>query len=112
MNKEWQDFAPAFGVAANALPRAGCAFDNGIDRLEMARVCGKTDFHFGAGRKFSDGAITEMVFHVAVAGYELGNVIVAEFGKDDAERFLQKISQNVEPAAMGHAHANFFDSRG
>ena len=52
-----------------------------------------------------------MVFDVAIAGYELGNVIVAELGKDDTEGLLQKIRQDIEPAAMSHAHANFFNSR-
>ena len=77
-----------FGVPTNALPRTGRAFHHRIDGLEMTRVCGKADLHLRARRKFSDGAITEMVFHVAIAGYELGNVVLAELGEDDAQRFF------------------------
>ena len=51
-----------------------------------------------------------MIFHVAIAGYQLRNVILGELGKDDLERFAQKIRQHIEPAAMRHAHVNFFDA--
>ena len=51
-----------------------------------------------------------MIFHVAIAGYQLRNVILGELGKDDLERFAQEIRQHIEPAAMRHAHANFFDA--
>ena len=51
-----------------------------------------------------------MVFHVAIAGHQFRNVILAEFGKDDLEGFAQKIRQHIEPAAMRHAHADFLDA--
>ena len=52
-----------------------------------------------------------MIFHIAVARDELGNVVRAELGEDHLERFLEKIRQHIEPAAMRHAHADFFDPR-
>ena len=51
-----------------------------------------------------------MIFHVAIAGHQLGNVILAELGKDNLERFAQKICEHIEAPAMRHAHANFLDA--
>ncbi len=73
------------GVTTNALPRARGPFDNGINRFEMTGICRETNLDLGAGGKFSDGVITKMIFHVAIAGDQLGNVILAELGKDNAK---------------------------
>ena len=54
--------------------------------------------------------ITEVIFHVAIAGCQLGNVILGELAEDDFERFAQEIRKDIEPAAMRHAHVNFFDA--
>src|SRR5207237_10808991 len=109
MKQEREHFAPMLGVAANALARAGSSFDHRINRFEMTWIGRETNLNLGAGGKFSDGVVTEMVFHVTITGDQLGNVILTELGKDDAERFLQKIREHVEPAAMRHTHANFLD---
>src|SRR5437879_10591291 len=81
------------GVTSNPLTRASRSFDNWVDRFEMARICRKTNFHLRAGCEFSHGPIAEMIFHVAIAGDELRNVILAELGENNAERFLQKRSE-------------------
>src|SRR5215831_1673226 len=99
-----------FGVAANSLPGARFSFDHRIDSFTMARVRREPDLDLSAGTKPAYRVITEMIFHVAIAGDQLGNIIVAKLRKDDLERFAQKICQNIEPAAMRHAHANFFDA--
>ena len=53
-----------------------------------------------------------MIFHVAIAGDELRNVILAELGENNAERFLQKIREHVQPPTVRHAHANFLNTSG
>ena len=99
-----------FGIATNALPRACGAFDDWIDCFEMARVSGEPDLHFRARAELADGAITEMIFYVAITSNEIGNVVLGELSENDGERFAQKIREHVQPAAMRHAHANFLDA--
>ena len=38
------------------------------------------------------------------------NVVFVELGENVAKRFLQKIREHVEPAAVRHAHANFLNT--
>src|SRR5947208_15407315 len=78
----------------------------------MARVCRQTNLNLRAGAEFSDGAITEMIFYVAIAGDRFRDVVLAEFGENDPERFFQKIREHVEPAAVRHPHANLFNAVG
>src|SRR5213595_2121864 len=96
-------------VAANALTRARRSFDDWIDRFQMAGICGETNFNLRAGTELANGAITEVIFDIAVTADRFGNVIFAELGEDDAERFFQKVREDVEPAPVRHAHADFFD---
>src|SRR5437588_12554773 len=96
-----------FGIAANSLPRASRSFHYRIDRFEMTRICRETNFNLRAGREFSDRAITEMIFYIAIAGDGFGNVVLAELGEDDAERFFQKVREHIQAAAMRHSHADF-----
>src|SRR5262249_32764046 len=109
VNEQRQNFAPMFGVAPNSLPRARRSLNDWIDCLQMARVCGETNLNLRAGSKLSHGAITEMIFHVAIAPDRFGNVVFAELGEDDAQRFFQKICEDIEPATMRHAHADLLD---
>src|SRR5213592_4270996 len=99
-------------VTSNPLTRARRSFHDWIDRFEMARICGKTNFHLRAGCEFSHGPIAEMIFHVAIPGDELGNVILAELSENNTERFLQKIREHVQPPTVRHAHANFLNTSG
>ena len=107
MHEQRQNFAPMFRVATNALPRAGRAFHHRIDCFEMARVGRQPNLNFRTGIELPHRAITEMIFHIAIAGDEIGDVVGAEFGEDHAKRFLHEVRQHVEPAAMRHAHADF-----
>ena len=95
MKQERQNFAPMVRVTADALTRPRRSFDHRTDCFEMARIGRETNFDLSAGGKFSDGAVTEMIFHVTVARDQLGNVILTKLGEDDAERFLQKIREHV-----------------
>ena len=110
VHEQRQNFSPMLGVAANALPGARFPFDHRIDRFEMARVRREPDLDLRARSELAHGAITEVIFHVAIAGDQIGNVVLAKLGEDDLERFPQKIRQHIEPAAMRHAHANLLDA--
>src|SRR2546422_800929 len=101
-----------FRVAADALTCARRSFHHRIDRLEMARICREANLHFGPGTELSDGAITEMIFYVAVTRDQIRNVILGELSEENAERFFEKIGEHVETAAVRHSHADFFDPDG
>ena len=88
MDQKRQNFLAMLGIAPNALTRTRLPFDHWIDRFEMTRVCRETNLNFGARRKFPNRAISEMIFHIAIAGDQIGNVVLAELGEDDAQRFF------------------------
>ena len=95
MHEQRQNFTATLGVAANSLPRARGAFHDGINRFEMARISSETNLNFGAGRKFAYRPIAEVILYVAIAAYQIGNIIFSELGEDDLERFTQKIREHV-----------------
>jgi hypothetical protein len=51
----------------------------------MARVRRESDLDLGARSEPAHGLITEMIFYVAIASDQVGNVILAKFGEDDLE---------------------------
>src|SRR6266545_4295169 len=110
VHQQRQDFAPVLGVPANSLSGARLSFDYWIDSFQVARIRREPDLDLRTGGKFTYRVITEMIFHVAIASDQLGNVFFAKLSKDDLERFAQEICQDIESAAMRHAHANFFDA--
>ena len=87
MDQKRQNFLAMLGIAPNALTRTRLPFDHWIDRFEMTRVCRETNLDFGARRKFPNRAISEMIFHIAVPGDEVWDVVLAELGEDNAQRF-------------------------
>src|SRR5436309_15968142 len=97
-------------IAANSLPGARFPFNHWIDSFQMARVRRKSDLDLGARSKPSHGLITEMIFHVAIASDQIGNVILAKLGEDDLQRFAQKIRKDIQPSSMRHAHANLLNA--
>ena len=99
-----------FRVAADALPRAGRAFHDRVNRFEMAWVGCQTNLDLLTRREFAHAAVAEMIFHVAIAGDQIGNVVLAEFGEDELKRFAQEICEHVKAAAVSHAHADFLDA--
>src|SRR6266404_5016439 len=101
-----------FGIVPLPLPRARRALDHWIDSFQMTWIRGQSNLDRGAGRELSNRAITEVIFYVAIASDRFGNVVLAELGENDAERFFQEICEHVEPAAVRHAHANFFNPIG
>lgn len=51
-----------------------------------------------------------MVFDVAAAGGGVGEVARGEFVEDVPQGFVEDVGEDVEPAAVGHAHFDVFDS--
>src|SRR5438128_8959242 len=98
------------GIAANSLPGAGFPFNDWIDSFQMARVRRESDLDLGARSEPAHGLITEMIFHVAIASDQIGNVILVKLGEDDFERFPQEIRKDIQPSSMRHAHANLLNA--
>ena len=96
--------SPRMRCRARAVPST-----TGSTASRMARIGREPNLDFRAGSEFPDGVIAEVIFHVAIARDEIGNVVCAELGEDHLERFLEEIREHIEPAAMRHPHANFLD---
>ncbi len=58
------------------------------------------------------GGEAEVVLDVAVTADGLGQVVALEFVEDHAVRFVEDVGQDVEPAAVRHAHDDFADAGG
>ena len=99
------DFSAA-QVVEDSLPCAGLALDDGVDGFKVAGICRKADPDLAIG-EFADALVAEVVFHIAVAGDGVRFIGGGEFIEDRGEGFPDKISQDVQTAAMGHAHFDF-----
>ncbi len=110
VDEDGQDLAAFLGVVETALPGAGLALDDGVDRLEMARVGREADADLGAGGGIDDRFVAEVIFDVAVAELGIGNVILGEFVEDEFVVLAENVGEDVEAAAVGHAHDNLLDA--
>ena len=72
-------------VAANPLAGTRCSFHYRVDRFQMARVCRKPNLHLSPLGQLPHRPITKVVFHVAVARDQVGNVVFAELGENHLE---------------------------
>ena len=57
-----------------------------------------------AGRGGDDRLVAEVVLHVAIAHGGVGDVVLGEFVEDELVVLAEDVGQDVEPAAVGHAH--------
>jgi hypothetical protein len=110
VHQQRQNLPAMLGVAANPLSGASLSFHDRVDSFQMARIRREPDLDFRTGGKPAHRVITQVIFHIAVAGDQFGNIIFGKLGKDNLERFAQEICQDIEPAAMRHSHANFLDA--
>src|SRR5262249_36326202 len=108
--KQRQNFFTVLDITANSLPRARFPFDDWIDSFQMTGVRRQSDLNLGARSEPAHGLITEMIFHVAIAGDQFGNVVLAKLREYNFERFAQKIRKHIEASPMRHAHANLFNA--
>ena len=72
----------------------------------MTRICREADPDFTVWQ-LADAFVAEVVFHVAIAGDEVGLVGGSEFVKDGGEGFADEIRENIHAPAVRHAHFNF-----
>ena len=85
VDEQRQNFAAMLGVAANALPRARRSFHHRIDRFEMARIGREANLDLRAGSKFPNACDSRGdISRRRRPPTELGNVVLAELGEDDA----------------------------
>ena len=103
MEQEWQHPAAVFSVANVALFGAGAAFHHGIHGFQVGGVGRKIDPHLGA-RQIAHHLVSKVVFHVAVASHQVGDIVGAEFMQQDLERLLQVGGEDGKASAVGHAH--------
>ena len=106
------------GVAVDqqrhALARAPCrrpvllgadaALDDRIDRLQVARVRRQRQVDRVARAADAIVGEAEVILHVAVAGHRVREVVVLELAEDFLVRLAEDVGEDVEPAAVGHAH--------
>ena len=104
VDEERQHLAAGFGIAADSLPGAGLALDDRIDDFEVGGVGGEANLDLLAGGGFEDGFVAEVVFHVAVAPDGIRDVVFGKLLEEDLERFPHHAGEDVEAAAVGHAH--------
>jgi hypothetical protein len=65
---------------------------------------------FGAGGGGEDGLVAEVILHVAVAGDGVGDVVLGELLEERVEGLAQDAAEDVEAAAVGHAHHNLLNA--
>ena len=110
MHEERQDFLAMLGVLENALPGAGLALDDRVDRLEVTGVRGEIDAHLVAVGELAHGFVAEVILHVATAADRVRHVVLGELVEDHLQRLIEEVREHVETAAMGHAHDDFLDA--
>ena len=112
--KQQRQHAFAVGAAAivaeNPLAGAGFALDDGVDGFEVARVGGEAYADLAIG-EFAVVFVAEVVFHIAVAGDRVRDVVGGEFVENGGDRLADEIGQHIEPAAVRHAHLDLRDAQ-
>jgi hypothetical protein len=106
---EQREHASPLGVTADPLAGAGLALDDRVDDFQVRRVGGEPDLDLRAGSGVEDRLVSEMVLHITVPGDRLGDVVLGELFEQDLKRLAQDRRQDVESAAVGHAHDDFLD---
>ena len=103
-----QDFLSLCGVISPPLLGPRTALDHRVDGLEVARVCGQADMDFGVGGCSVVRAETAVVFDIAITAVRVRAGGVLEFVEDHRVRLAEYVREDVEPAAVGHAHHDLF----
>ena len=109
MNEDRHDFLAIGSIVKHPLTRACLAFNDRIHRLEMTGIRCKVNFDLVAGRCLADVTIPEVILHVAVSTDRIRREVSLKFIEDDVKRLVENVGQNVQAAAVGHPHDEFFD---
>ena len=83
------------------------AFDHRVDQLEMAGVGAQADVDAAVLAGGAVVGIAEVVLDVAIALAVLGAIVPCKFADQHFVGLVEHMGQHVEPAAVGHAHADF-----
>ncbi len=92
------------GIVQLPLPGAGLAFDHGVNRFEMARIRREAEADLRPGAGGDDRIETEVILHIAIAQLGAGDVVFREFVEDELVVLAEDIGEDVQAAAVGHAH--------
>ena len=92
------------GIVKHTLTCTGLSLDHRIDGFKMAGIGRQIDFHLISGGGLPNIAITEVIFHVAVSTNRVRRKIPLELIEDNVQRLVEDIGENVQPAAVRHAH--------
>jgi len=74
----------------------------------VAGVGREADGDLVAGGGLAFGEVAEVILHVAVAADDVGDKILGEFVEDEGQRLAEEIGEDIEAAAVGHTHDDFF----
>ncbi len=97
-------------VVLAVLLRAHHAFDDGIDRLQVARIRGQREMHRLPGRRRVIARVAEMVLHVAVAGRFLRELRAFELGDQHLVGLPEHVREHVQPTAVRHPEDDLVDA--
>ena len=98
---------PVGGRRQPILLGPGHAFDHRVHRFEVGGVRRHGDGELLAGTAMERAAGALVVLHVPRSLHRFGIEIALELLENLAVRLPHDVGQDVEPAAMGHAHDHF-----
>jgi hypothetical protein len=110
VQQDGQHLAALARVVKSPLPGAGLALNHGIDGLEMTGIRREADADLDARGSGRDRFEAEVILHVTVAHRGVGHVVLGEFVEDELVVLAQDVGEDVEAAAVGHAHDDLLDA--
>ena len=111
MQQDWHD-AAALAVAAPLLLGPHDPFDHRVDQLQVAGVRAERAVDLVPARRDAIVRVAEVILDVAVPFGCLRRCRFREFAEDDLVGLVHRVRENVQPAAVRHAHHDFFRAEG
>ena len=110
MHQHGDDARPV-SVVEVVLLGADDALDDGVDRLEVARVGAQGEVHPVASARGVIPRVAEVVLHVAVARRLLGEERPLELGEDRLVGLAEHVGEHVQATAVGHPEDHLLDTQ-
>jgi hypothetical protein len=104
-----RDHAQTVGIAAEALLGPAAAKDHCVHRFKVAGIAGHRQVHLAAGEVVL-ARIPAVVLHVAAAIGKAFFPVVLEFREDLLVGLVHHVVEDVQSAAVGHAHHALFNA--
>ncbi len=82
---------------------------NGIHEFQVAGIEAKRKVNGFSGRGLPFTAVSEVILHVAAAHVQIG-IEIRELTENLPRALCHDVRQNIQTAAMSHAHDNFIDA--